>query len=767
MAKKKMQAVVEIAGNIDPSLGKAIDGATKQLGGINWKAVAVGAAVGGIAIATGKAVMEAGKYLKDLGGQFEQAENAIRIGTGATGEALEGLLDDFDEIYKSVPTSMEAAGTAVADFNTRLGLTGPELQKISKQAIQVSDLLGDDLSGVIKGSSEAFQQWNIDADSMSDAMDYVFKASQSTGLGFTDLMTKTQQFGPQLQDLGYSFEESIALIGQLEKAGMNTDQVLNAMKTSVGNLAKEGISASEGMQMYHDKIMNAKDATEATAIASEIFGSRAGSTMAAAIRDGTLSVSDLTAELNATSETIAGAAEDTYTLEQRMQLFKQQAEVALKPLANTLLDSLGKLMPAVSKAMEALTPVIEDLVDTIAPLIEQLFDSLVPVLESLLPIVVQVGGKLLKALIPPILKIIDAILPVLLQLLDALMPILDIIIELLGPILDLVMQLLGPILNLISEAIAPLIQVLGMLISTALQPLGPLIEWVSGMLTGVLGSAIEAVKPIIDSMTAVFGGFIDFIQNVFAGNWGAAWENIVGIFGNIFDGMKALFKAPFNFMIGGINSFLGGINKIKIPKWVPGVGGKGINIPLIPKLATGGFTEGVSIAGEAGVEAVISFDPKYRKNNIEYWQQAGAMLGVYDGANGTQGVTSIINNTKNYTRGTIMPETEPLIVAIDGIPKLATGGSSSGDSHDQTLSNAGRLLNTEGFSLSEMTENYTIVYDFGGVEFAPQIEVYGDADKNELIKKLKEYEADFFDYLEEWLRQREVGRYAPANNPVY
>ena len=767
MAKKKMQAVVEIAGNIDPSLGKAIDGATKQLGGINWKAVAVGAAVGGIAIATGKAVVEAGKYLKDLGGQFEQAENAIRIGTGATGEALDGLLDDFDEIYKSVPASMDEVGTAVADFNTRLGLSGPALQGLSKQAIQVSDMLGDDLSGVIKGSSEAFQIWNVDAENMAGAMDYVFKASQSTGVGFTDLMTKTQQFAPQLQELGYGFEESIALIGQMEKAGVNTDEALAAMKKSVGTLAKEGMSASEGMQHYYEQIEKAGTAAEATAIANEVFGTRAGSTMAAAIRDGTLSVADLTAELQANSETISGAAEDTYTLEERMQMFRQQAEVALKPLANTLLDSLGKLMPAVSKAMEALTPVIEDLVETIAPLIEQLFDSLVPVLESLLPIVVEVGGKLLQKLIPPIMQIIDAILPVLLQLLDALMPILDIIIELLGPILDLVMQLLGPILNLISEAIAPLIQVLGMLISTALQPLGPLIEWVSGILTGVLGSAIEAVKPIIDSMIAVFGGFIDFIQNVFAGNWGAAWENIIGIFGNIFNGIKALFKAPINFIIGGINSFLGGINKIKIPKWVPGVGGKGINIPMIPKLATGGFTEGLSIAGEAGVEAVISFDPKYRKNNIEYWQQAGAMLGVYDEANGTQGVTSIINNTKNYTRGTIMPETEPLIVAIDGIPKLATRGSSNDGSYDQTLSNAGRLLNTEGFSLSEMTENYTIVYDFGGVEFAPQIEVYGDADKNELIKKLKEYEADFFDYLEEWLRQREVGRYAPANNPVY
>lgn len=61
----------------------------------------MGAAVGGIAVATGKAVVEAGKYLKDLGSQFDGAADAIRIGTGATGDALDGLLDDFDEVYKA------------------------------------------------------------------------------------------------------------------------------------------------------------------------------------------------------------------------------------------------------------------------------------------------------------------------------------------------------------------------------------------------------------------------------------------------------------------------------------------------------------------------------------------------------------------------------------------------------------------------------------------------------------------------------------------
>lgn len=714
LAGKTLQTIVQIAGEISPTLGKSIENATEKLGGLNLKAIAVGAAVGGIAIATGKAVIEAGKYLTDLGSQFDAATDTIRIGTGATGEALDGLMKDFDEIYKSVPTTMEDASAAVAGFNQRLGLSGPALQEISKQAIQVSDMLGDDLSGVIEGSSEAFQIWNIEADNMSEAMDYVFKASQTTGLGFTDLMNKAQQFGPQLQDLGYSFEESIALIGQLEKAGVNTDEVLGAMKKSVGALAKEGISASEGLQMYYEKIKNAGSAAEATAIASEIFGARAGSTMAAAIRDGTLSVAELTAQLKANGETIRGTAEDTYDFAERLQLFKQQAEVALKPLANTMFDSLNALMPVVGKAMESLTPIIQQIVEVAVPLVEDFFGKTIEYLTPLLPMIVELGGTLLQKLIPPVLKIISAIMPVLLQLLNALMPILDVIITLLGPILDLVVMLLEPILGLISSAIVPLIQVISTLINTALTPLGPLIQWVSGILTGVLGSAINAVRPIIDALTGVFSGLLYFIKNVFAGNWSGAWQNIVSIFGSIFDGIKALFKAPINFIIGGINSFIKGINKVKIPDWVPLVGGKGINIPLIPTLATGGFTDGISIAGEAGTEAVISFDPAYRAENIGYWMKAGEMLGV-----------------------------------------------------DPVLANATRLASMDDFSLTDMTENYTIVYDLGGVVFAPKIDMYGDADKDELIRKLKEHEADFFDYLEEWLRQREVGRYAPAYSSLY
>lgn len=754
-SSKTLQAIVEIAGSLSPTLGKAAEEAQQSLEGINLKAVAVGAGIAAAGVAIGKATIEAGKYLVDLGGEFDNVVDTIRIGTGATGDALDALTDDFNEVYKSVPTTMEDASQAIADYNTRLGLTGPELQNISKQAIQVSDMLGDDLGSVIEESSQAFQAWNIDAADMGDAMDYVFKASQSTGLGFTDLMSNVQQFGPQLQEMGYSFEEATALIGQLDKAGVNTSEVLSAMKKSVGALAADGLSASEGLEIYADKIKNAGSMAEATTIAAEIFGTKAGSTMAAAIRDGSLSVADLTAELEKSGETIGGAAEDTYDFAERLQIFKQQAQVALEPLANTMFDAINQLMPVVGEAMEGLIPIIEEVAGSIIPIISWLMPQLIPLFQEFVPVILQTAKavgqqlippllemiqqvlpvvielvssvlpllsqvisailpvlvQLITAILPPIMQIISAILPVVIELLNTVLPILTMLINILMPILNTVIGLIEPIVSLITTAITPLIAILGSLISQVLELLAPALQFIAQIFTSVLGTAIQGIAPIVQSITQIFQGLIDFITNVFSGNWSAAWQGIVSIFSGIVSGIAAIFKAPINAIISGINTFLNGLNSIKIPDWVPGVGGMGFNIPNIPMLATGGFTEGITIAGEAGTEAVISFDRSVRAANIGYWEKAGEMLGVY-------------NNSETAL--------------------------------------AGNLLSVDDFSLAELAQpSTTVIYDFSGFTWSPVIEggkVTEDSD--DLIRRLKAHEAEFFDWLERWLQAREVTAFA-------
>ena len=74
-----------------------------------------------------------------------------------------------------------------------------------------------------------------------------------------------------------------------------------------------------------------------------------------------------------------------------------------------------------------------------------------------------------------------------------------------------------------------------------------------------------------------------YLQEIGSG----AWENVKSIFSNIASGLGNIFKTPINFIIGAINTFIRGLNKIKIPDWVPGVGGFGIHIKEIPKLKVG------------------------------------------------------------------------------------------------------------------------------------------------------------------------------------
>ena len=113
--------------------------------------------------------------------------------------------------------------------------------------------------------------------------------------------------------------------------------------------------------------------------------------------------------------------------------------------------------------------------------------------------------------------------------------------------------------------------------------------------------------------------------------------------------LAGITKQPFNSIFSIINGVISGINSIgfQIPDWVPGIGGQefSINIPQLPLLAAGGFTKGVSIAGEAGTEAVISFDPRYRQQNLSTWAKAGQMLGA---AQDVTGLLSYTGSSESY-----------------------------------------------------------------------------------------------------------------------
>lgn len=145
---------------------------------------------------------------------------------------------------------------------------------------------------------------------------------------------------------------------------------------------------------------------------------------------------------------------------------------------------------------------------------------------------------------------------------------------------EFVMKLANGALEIYNNFIAPVVSWLSDIFS-------PIWSIVSSSVIGVLGSLIAYLSDMVGNIIDMFSGIIDFLTGVFTGNWKKAWTGIKNIFKSIVDGFANIFKLPINLIIDGINAFISGLNKIKIPNWVPLVGGKGFDVPKIPKLAQG------------------------------------------------------------------------------------------------------------------------------------------------------------------------------------
>lgn len=289
-------------------------------------------------------------------------------------------------------------------------------------------------------------------------------------------------------------------------------------------------------------------------------------------------------------------------------------------------------VPVVSNLMQTLLPPTMQLAQTLLPLILSLITSLLPPVQQILLAVLPVIIQLLDTLLPPLIQIVDTLLPPLLGLLQPLLDLLQPLITLIQPILDLVLAILQPLAQLITDLLTPLISVISRVIEAALIPLQTRFTLLSGVLSGTFNAAVGLVLGAVNTIKGVFSGLIQFIKGVFTGDWKGAWEGVKKIFSSIWEGIKTVFKAPINWIIDGINSFIRGVNKIKIPNWVPIVGGSGFSIREIPRLAAGGVLEKgqTGFLEGNGAEAVVPLENNRKWIHSVAKDMQGAGIGGYD-----------------------------------------------------------------------------------------------------------------------------------------
>lgn len=515
----------------------------------------------------------------------DEALDNITKATGATGKDLESLHDSFENITGEFPAELSDISAGIGEVNTQFGLMNKELEDTTENMLKFAEINGVDVSESTKNTKKSIDLFRLSVKDIPMVLDVMSKTSQDTGVNVDQLFDSVNKGAPQLKNMGLGFAESATLIGQMEKSGVDATSTLGYLAKANVNYAKDNKTLQEGLAGTIGAIKGATTEQEKINIATEVFGTKAATKMIEAIDSGSLSFEGLENAANNAAGTLDRTYYDTLDPIDKVQVAQNTMAISLSKIGEQIQIAF---LPAFEAAIE---------------LLKKFSDWFGGLDDNTKRTIIMVAGII--AAIGPILVFLGMVMGAVSKIAAGIQVLSGIIAFLASPVGLVVLAIVALIAifvvlwmkcewfrNFWKDMWASFKTIVDMVITTTVSNFKAFIDMIGAYFT----NAIETFK-------GVFKGIIDFVTGVFSGDWSKAWDGIVQIFSSIIGGIGNMFKIPINFIIDVLNSFIKGINKIKLPKWVPGLGGKGISIPLIPQLAKGGnLLNGQAIVGEAGPE---------------------------------------------------------------------------------------------------------------------------------------------------------------------
>lgn len=720
-----------------------------------------------------KAIDSAVEGFKELATEGDTAIARLNAKVGASSDEMAKYSDVLYDVYNdNYGESLGAVSDALATvIQMTDDLDNASLEKVTKNALTLEDVFEFDTTESLRAVNSLMDQFGITAD---EAFNLIVQGAQSGLNQNDDLLDTINEYSVQFRTAGYSANDmfnmlqngsdtgtwSIDKLGDavkefnirmsdgtaneyLQQLGLNADTV-TAQFNAGGDEAQKAVSS------VMQALQNTDDATKQYTIGVGLFGTMwedLGADTVASLMN-TQGAIDQT---SAAMQNMDAAAYDT--LEGSLsQLGRTVKSEVLQPIAQELTPAIkdaaqfvtANVAPAVQWLLKNLPTVAVVIGGISAALIAFKIDAFATKLSeeglTIATYAQATAQKVLNAVMNanPIGLIILAITALVAAFVylwnnseafrDFWIGLWDNITSAVSAAWDAITAVWSAVSGWFSDnVITPITS----LFTTVWTTVSSLASNAWQTLTSGASAAWEGIKSVFSAVAGFFGSIFS-----------SAWERVKAVFstgGAIFsgitEGIVSAFKKVVNVIIGGINKVVaipfnainGALNRLrKISivgmspfSWLPSV-----SVPQIPLLASGGMTEGASIAGEAGMEAVISFDPAFRDQNIKLWQQAGELLGVYQ------------DKVSGSASGTMTPQ-------------------------GNYIATAGRLLELDDFSLGDFSEGQTVIYyDFSGFTWSPQIDG-GDSEKqDDFMARLKAHEAEFFDWLEEFIHMREVAQYA-------
>lgn len=516
----------------------------------------------------------------------DEGVDTIVTATGASGEALDGLVASYETIATSIPEELGDVASAVGEVNTRFHTTGEELEGQTTLFLQFAKITGGDVVSSVDSADKVLKTFGKTSDDASGLLGMVAKAAQDTGINAQGLMDDVLANSATFKELNFSLEESVNFMALLDENGVESGTALAGLKKAVVNLTDAGMSESEALQTVIDKIKNAGSETEALTIAQETFGTKGAAEMATAIREGRLSLDDLSASMADYSAVVT----DTY---------------------NNTMDGVDGATTAANAAKIAMSTLGETISDMLAPIFQHLTQLLIDAKarfdtldDGQKQAIVTIG--LIVAAIGPALVIIGKV------------------ITAVGTITTGV----GSLVGFVGGTVVPLIT-------------GTVMPALSGLWALMLATPISIVIAAIAAIVAAFvllwnkcEGFRNFWINLFSSVKSTvvdAKNNVLSTFDGIKNGISSRIEGAKNSVHNAIENIKGFFNfswslpHLQLPH--PYISGRfSLNPPSVPSFGInwykeGGILSGAQIfgqmggnllgGGEAGQEAVLPLSDFY------------------------------------------------------------------------------------------------------------------------------------------------------------
>lgn len=503
-----------------------------------------------------------GEKLKDFASDAQEAFYEVDDGmdlivtkTGVTGDAVQGFESIYRNLIGSLPIDdFEKIGEAVGELNTQFGFTDKQLQSTSEYMLKFSEINDASVTDSAISAKQAIEAYGLSNEDLTYVLDSVTKTAQDTGQSVDKLFDSTVKGAPQIKALGLNFAEGTTLLGQFEKSGVDSGKALSYLSKASVTYAKDGKSLSVGLEETSNKIINAKDDTEALAIASEVFGTKGAGVMSDAIRRGAIDLDGLSSASQNANGVVGQTFEDT------LDPIDQQ-QIALNNIKLVMADMGGAIAEAVEPILTALVPVIQTIAEAFTNLPGPIktfivvLGGIAVVVSALLPIIAAlsaaagVAGLSIGAFLVSLLPIIGIILGV---------------IAVIGLVIAVIMNW-GAIIDWLKvtfSGLAPLFSSVFNVIKGIFDGFKPTLDVFVAFFT----NSIANIVTIFNGLVQMFSGIFDIIVGIFTGNGEKIGQGVAKVFNGLFAVISGVLSQVVNFVTSSLgvvaNLFSGILNGV-------------------------------------------------------------------------------------------------------------------------------------------------------------------------------------------------------------